>query len=108
MDNPTLEDLQKQILELQKKNEELTTENKANSEKIEATNKDLENARKINAELWLKQKGGSDNSQEKENESEELTPEKALDGLLDDALNPNLDMMKKVYGDRVNTTIVKE
>ena len=60
MDNPTLEDLQKQILELQKKNEELTTENKANSEKIEATNKDLENARKINAELWLKQKGGSD------------------------------------------------
>lgn len=107
---PTIEELQKQILEANKKSEEIETAFNALKTESEKIKTDLDNARKINAELWLKQKGGTspnfDNADG--DDSEALTPEKALDALLDDAIKPNLDRMKKIYGESINTDIVKE
>lgn len=107
---PTIEELQTQLLELQKQNETLKTEKEANEKTLTETKSALDSARKINAELWIKQKGGTspNSNADDTDDSEELTPEKALDGLLDDALTPNLNRMKKIYGDSINTTIVKE
>lgn len=107
---PTIEELQSQVLELQKQNEQLRTEKEAGEKSLSETKSALDSARKINSELWIKQKGGTSPILNADNtdEPEELTPEKALDGLLDDALTVNLTRMHKIYGDSVNTKIVKE
>lgn len=107
---PTIEELQSQVLELQKQNEQLRTEKEAGEKSLNETKSALDSARKINSELWIKQKGGTSPILNADNtdEPEELTPEKALDGLLDDALTVNLTRMHKIYGDSVNTKIVKE
>lgn len=106
----TVEELQNQLLEIQKENEKLKTEKEATDKELIDTKSSLESSRKIAAELWSKQKGGTspilnpDDTEDKE----ELTPEKALDLLLDDALKPNLIRMKKIYGDSINDVIVKD
>lgn len=107
---PTIEELQSQLLELQKQNETLKTEKEANEKTLSETKNALDSARRINAELWIKQKGGTSptSNTDDTDEPEELTPEKALDELLDDALKPNLTRMKKIYGDSINTSIIKE
>lgn len=107
---PTIEELQSQLLELQKENENLKTEKEATDKVLTETKSALDSARKINAELWLKQKGGTSPTSNTDytDEPEELTPEKALDALLDDAISPNLKRMKSIYGDSINDKIVKE
>lgn len=107
---PTIEELQAQILEANKKQEELNTKLEAMEKESSKTKEELANARKINAELWLNQKGGPSPHSNTDNtdDSEELTPEKAMDALLDDALIPNFKRLKGIYGDKINTEIIKE
>lgn len=95
---------------MQSKIEEMQTENVANKKNLEDTQKSLDKAREINAILWSKQNGGTSPISNPDNtvEFEELTPEKAMDDLIADAMNPNLKRMRSIYGDTIPDKVIQE
>ena len=110
MTQETVEEMQAKILEMQSKIEEIQTENAANKKNLEDTQKSLDKAREINAILWSKQNGGTSPTSDPDNteDNEELTPEKAMDDLIADAVNPNLKRMRKIYGDTIPDKVIQE
>lgn len=106
----TVEELQKQILDLQTENEKLQTEKNAVEDKYKASETNLNRAREINMQLWKRQEGGTlpTNNPDNTVDTEVLTPEKALDGLISDAMNPNLKRMRAIYGDIIPEKVEQE
>lgn len=101
---PTIEELQNQILELQSKYEELSTENTATKEQLESAEKDLKQAREINGKLWLNTKAGMKEESPSEPEEPELTVAEQTNKLIDECMAPELKHMKQIYGDNINIT----
>ena len=110
MTQKTVEELQAEIIEMQSKMEQIETENAANKKNLEDTQKSLDKAREINAVLWQKQNGGTLPTPNPDNteDTEVLTPEKAMSDLIADAMNPNLKRMRSIYGDTIPEKVIQE
>lgn len=78
-----LEDLQKQILDLQKKLEEATTSAESNAKQLEDTKATLEKARDLNADLMSKVPGAPNDAKQEDDGFDSLTPEEQFEACLD-------------------------
>lgn len=81
----SIEDLQKQLLELQKKQEELTTQLTAKDKELSENKESLAKARDLNADLMSKASAGS--QEPAPDPYADMTPEEALEAVLPEVVD---------------------
>lgn len=107
---PTIEELQAQIMQLKKDNEANNAKITTLEEQNTNLTKDLNASRDINGQLW-KSVGttqGIIGGIGEPTPEPEPTPEEILDTIANEAMIPNLKRMKLMYGDYVNTELINE
>ena len=93
---PTIEELQKTILEMKEANEKSAAEMQALKDQLSKSSQDLQNARDLNAKLMSKVPGEDDKASDSEKHDED-----PYEGLSFD------DMLSKMGGDMVDKVVAE-
>lgn len=105
---PTIEELQAEIIQLKKDNETNNAKISTLQDQNSTLTKDLNASRDINGQLW-KSVGSINGMMGVAGEptpEPEPTPDEMLESIANEAMAPNLKRMKLMYGEYINTELI--